>query len=197
VIYDLDPPHDRMSALLGDTLSISGSYLAEDPGTLVVVELSHRLWPTPEKLPATTATGAKVTLDLPTNAALWPPGLYTVTVLVTRDSTTQRTNDLVFSLAPRISSLLVIPPDPPDPRSLQLVFEPEVWPGQRLSVLLGGQEIRVASVTLQTGTLTVPVGDVAPGSYYVRLRVDGIDSPLIDVGVEPPQFDSTLKVILS
>lgn len=194
LITSVDPPHDQMNALLGDKLSISGTYLA---GSHVDVELRHRLWPTPEKLTATTATDTEVTLDLPPNPALWPPGLYTVAVLVTRNSTTQRTNELVFSLAPQISSHLVLPPDPPDPRSLQLVFTPEVWPGQRVSVLLGGQEIRVASDTPQTGTLTVPVDDVAPGSYYVRLRVDGIDSSLVDPIADPPAFNAALEVILS
>lgn len=194
VIFDFDPPHDRMSAVQGATLSITGRYLS---GDLVEIELSHRLWPTPLKLTAATATDTKVTFGLPADPDAWPPGLYTVTVLVTRGSTTRSTNDLAFSLAPEISSLLVIPPSPPDLQSLQLDFGPKVWPGQRLAVILGSRELRMPAVNLKTGSLTVPVGGVTPGSYYVRLRVDGIDSPLLAAGATPPQFDPALKVTLS
>jgi hypothetical protein len=206
VIYDIDPPYDRKSALQGATLSISGDYLASAPvGAPVQVEVSHRLWTTPKTImvPAPDVTSTKVTFVLPSAPTEpmaptdWPPGLYTVTVLVTRDSKTHRTNSLVFSLAPRITGHDVIPAAPPDPRSLQIDFEPKVWPDQRISVLLGSQEIRVPSVTSETGSLIVPIGDIAPGSYYVRLRVDGIDSQLIKAGVLPPEFDSALKVILS
>jgi Pvc16 N-terminal domain len=205
VIYDLAPPYDRTSALLGDTLSISGSHLS---GTTVMVELSHRLWTEPvlfTPLPSPATTDTKVTFVVSASFPDWPtglewlPGLYTATVLLTTGSKTQRTNSIVFSLAPRITNtpLATLPPDPPDPQSLQIDFEPRVWPDQRLSVLLGGQEIRVPSVTSPTGSLTVPVGDIAPGDYYVRLRVDGIDSQLIVIGDGPPHFNTALQVTLS
>jgi uncharacterized protein DUF4255 len=190
VIFELDAPYDRSSALQGSTLAITGRYLS---GDLVEVAVNHRLWPTPLTLTAATATDTKVTFGVPTDPDAWPPGLYTLTVLVTTGAKTRSTNDLVFSLA---AALVVIPPSPPDPLSLQLDFDPKVWPGQRLSVIVGSHEIRIPGVTAKTGTLTVPVNGVTPGSYYVRLRVDGIDSQLLDTSSLSPQFDPALKVTL-
>jgi hypothetical protein len=194
VLFDLEPPYDRTSALRGSTLSLTGRYLS---GDLVEVELSHRLWPAPLTLTAATATAGKVTFVLLADPDALPPGLYMVTVVVTTGLTTRRTNDLAFSLAAKISLPTVIAPSPPDPESLRLDFDPEVWPGQRLSVIVGSQEIRIPTVTAKTGTLIVPVDSVTPGSYYVRLRVDGIDSQLLAVGVLPPLFDPALKVTFS
>jgi hypothetical protein len=35
------------------------------------------------------------------------------------------------------------------------------------------------------------------GTYYVRLRVDGVDSFLINRSLNPPQFDATQKVTIT
>jgi hypothetical protein len=44
--------------------------------------------------------------------------------------------------------------------------------------------------------LTFPTAELAAGDYWARLRVDGVDSLLVDRTQTPPVFDSTQKVTL-
>ena len=39
--------------------------------------------------------------------------------------------------------------------------------------------------------------DLQPGSYFVRLRADGVDSLLVNKAVTPPVFDSIQKVTVT
>jgi hypothetical protein len=45
-----------------------------------------------------------------------------------------------------------------------------------------------------TESLRFRAADVAPGDYFIRLRIDGVDSLLIDRSVTPPVFKATHKV---
>jgi len=73
---------------------------------------------------------------------------------------------------------------------------PQVWPEQQVSLLLGDQNIPATPVTVPTGSLTFTATLVA-GTYYVRLRVDGVASFLINRSLNPPQFDATQKVTIT
>jgi hypothetical protein len=42
--------------------------------------------------------------------------------------------------------------------------------------------------------LTFDAKNQASGTFFVRLRVDGVDSLLIDYSRQPPQFDETQRV---
>ena len=48
--------------------------------------------------------------------------------------------------------------------------------------------------TRSTGTLTFVVQDAPPGEHWLRLRVDGVDSLLVDRTVTPPVFDPSQKL---
>jgi hypothetical protein len=41
------------------------------------------------------------------------------------------------------------------------------------------------------------VPSVAAGEYFARLRIDGVDSFLVDHSVSPPVFDQTQKVTVT
>lgn len=74
--------------------------------------------------------------------------------------------------------------------------EPEVRPEQRVALLLGDIEVLARVRTTQTDTLAFDAGSVAPGDYFVRLRVDGVDSLLVDRTVTPPVFDPGQEVTI-
>jgi hypothetical protein len=52
---------------------------------------------------------------------------------------------------------------------------------------------------MSTGTLrfVFPVASDRTGGYMVRLRVDGINLPLVDWTTKPPTFDAKQKVTIT
>jgi hypothetical protein len=74
---------------------------------------------------------------------------------------------------------------------------PEVRPKQRAALLLGDREILAEPHAAQTGTLTFNAESLVAGDYFVRLRVDGVDSLLVNRAVTPPVFDPTQKVTVT
>ena len=72
--------------------------------------------------------------------------------------------------------------------TLVLTVQPQIQPGQSVSLLLGTREVPIGPITVATGTLTIPVADASTGEFLLRIRVDGIDSPIIDRSAVPPAF---------
>ncbi len=185
-------PNSQTCARLGDVLTLTGSNL---DGTSIGVVFNHPLWSSSvEVAPEPGPTPTRVDVKVPNSPAAWPAGFYTVTVLVQRPGETYRrsTNQLSFPLAPRIS---IAPASAPGPSVTYTVSTaPEVWPDQFAALLLGDQELVAPSHPSQSATLTFNAQNLVAGDYFVRLRVDGVDSILIDQSVSPPVFDQTQKV---
>jgi len=87
------------------------------------------------------------------------------------------------------------PPAPPTERKLTVKCSPQVWPQQRASLLLGDVELLADPHPTKTDTLTFPLGTLS-GEHWVRLRVDGVDSLLVNYAATPLAFDATQKVTL-
>lgn len=202
-------PNERQPSIRpGETLRLSGHHL--DGDRLRVHFDNPRLAspviipdPGDAALPAATDSGpADISVTLPAASAEWAAGFYNVTAVVERDADaanpTRTTNALFFSLAPTV--LNVSPASSPAPAgdfTVTLTCDPEVRPTQRVSLLFGDREIPADSHPTQTDTLTFRVTNVGPGSvgrHFVRLRVDGVDSLLIDYTKTPPEFDQS-KVV--
>jgi hypothetical protein len=198
----LELPEPRSSALLGDTVRLTGHDLAGD--TVKVVFDSPRLQEPKRLDPEPDATAAAVEVKLPDNAAAqtsWPPGLYSVAVEVTEAGPPVRTRTS-GSVPFRLASVL----EGPLPlnavialgeANVDVSFSPEVRPAQRVSLLLGDRQIPSPPRAAKTGDITFTVTEAEPGEYFLRLRVDGVDSILIDVGAEPPAFLQDHKVVLT
>lgn len=183
----------HLSAELGDTLVLSGAGLA---GDTLTAEFNHALLATPLALPLAPGSSARralVTLPAAGSAdADWPAGQYTVALRIdSAGKPGRRTNDIGFGLAPR----LLAPPAlsaPPAPYTLTLQLAPQVWPGQRLDVFVGGEPFRPAPPAAKTGLLTVALTGLAPSDtpLPVVVRVNGVDSLVVrDLDAQPPGFD--------
>jgi hypothetical protein len=196
----VQPLGSETSAVLGNDLLITGHDL---DGTNISAEVSHPRLQNPMPLPApSNATATAITVNLPNQPQNFPAGIYTVSVSVIRPGETfkRTTNALPFAVAPQILS------NPPisaarnaNKITITLACSPEVLPAQRVALLLGGDEVPAEPHLSQTGNLTFvakddPQGKFAPGDYFVRLRVDGVDSLLIDRSVKPPKFKASEKV---
>ena len=186
----------QSSARLGDIIRFSGVFL---DGTNIGVQFSHPLLATPIEVPANagnTATSLSVTIPT-TQPAAWPPGFYTVAAAVQRPGETFRrtTNSVPLSLAPRIS---VTPASAPAGAIVYSVaVAPDVWSTQRASLLVGSHEFLADARTVATGALSVTTSGLVAGAYAVRLRVDGVDSLLVDRSKTPPVYDPTQMVTVT
>jgi len=188
----LTPPNSQTSVRLGETLTLTGINLS---GSNIGVVFNHSLWSDPVEVPPDAgASDTQLPVTIPNQPAAWPAGFYTVEVMVQRPNESYRraTNQLPFPFAP---SITIAPPTAPAGNiTYTATVTPQVWPEQRAALLLGDKEILADPHPAQTGTLTFQAVGVTAGDYYVRLRVDGVDSILVNRSVTPPVFDPTQKV---
>ena len=211
------------AARLKDTLVISGHHLdgiiGQNASTPFVRFTNQRLGFTREIAPDAGATADEIQVTLPDNDHVnlknpsnFAAGFYTLAV-VFRESNAGvadpqgivvgETNELALSLVPQIET---INPKkaPKGVVTFTITCNPAVQPGQRVSLLFSGQEILFAPqppITTPTEQLTFVVKSAAPGIYYLRLRVDGVDSLLVDPAVDPittpPVFDPNMQVTIT
>jgi len=190
------PPNRQPSAGLNDAVTITGYHL---DGSNVSVRFNHALWSAPVDVkPDAGATATQLTVTIPDDPTTWPAGFYAVEVQVQRPGETflRTTNQLALSIAPRITLAHTSTATANQAYTVTntVTSVPDIWPSQRAALLFGDQEIAAPDHPAQTGTLTFVADNVAAGDYLVRLRVDGVDSPLVNRGVTPPMFDPTQKV---
>lgn len=207
-------PNNQISALIGDLVNLEGHHLAGESGNpqdvTVHVEFSHRRnrsVPSVE-IPhqSRSANSARFVLN---NASAYPAGLYALhlaVIPVADASKQQTTNDLPLMIAPRIVSPMpmnvarvnVDAATGLGEATIDLTCSPHVLPEQHVTLGIGDREIAADPHPNQTGALTFRVQQIAAGEYRVRLRVDGIESHLIDRSTPgKPKFDQTQKVTLA
>jgi hypothetical protein len=188
------PPKNEPGALLGDQLVLTGHHLA---GDTVKVRFTHPLLATPHEI--TVAPGdrseTQVTVQLPIQPDQWPAGFYKIAVLITKAGEQDRTtNEIPLVLMPGIIlPILITLEASPVGYRMTVTCSPEVWPDQRASLLLGDREFNADDHPSQTDKLKFFLADVSPGTYFVRLRIDGVDTPLIDRSKEPPVFTGDIN----
>jgi hypothetical protein len=137
-------------------------------------------------------------VQLPNDPEHWPAGFYTLSVLVTKEGGTRTTNELPLSLAPRINTALPITVARANSdATVILKCGPKVTPDQRATLLLGDREIKAQPHSALTDQLTFVIPSASAGTFFVRMRVDGVDSLLVDRSVKPPIFDATQKVTIT
>ncbi|BFU92790.1 MAG: hypothetical protein NTAFB01_39770 [Nitrospira sp.] len=184
------PPQQRASAHLGDVLVVQGHKLA---GTNLAVRLTGSRLSQPIELPITSGnTETRLETTIPNQPATLPAGLYSLAVLVQRPGDTFRrtTNELTLALAPQITTALPasFARDGNGDVTITLTVRPEVQTAQRVALLLGDLEVVAQPRINQTDTVSFVIRAAAPGTYLVRLRVDGVDSEVVNRVATPPEF---------
>lgn len=188
-------PNAQVTAELGDTITLAGQNLTCESAQ---VQFSNLRLAEPIVIAGTGLTDKQITATLPKKPTVWPAGIYTVSVILTRAGVSDSiTNELPLAIAPKLTKLPLKPASAKAGVTLSLTCSPTVQPGQRVSLLLGDQEFPAASPTAATTQFTFPLAAIPPGTYFVRLRVDGVDSQLIDHSVTPPKFDPSQQVTIA
>lgn len=183
-------PEQRVSAQLGDTLVVQGHKL---DGTNLAVRLAGPRVSQPIELPVASGHSAtRLEATIPNQPATVPAGLYSLAVLVQRSGETFRrtTNEVTLALAPQITTALpaTVARAGNGDATITLTVRPEVQSAQRVALLLGDLEVMAQPRTTQTDTVSFVVHDAAPGTYLVRVRVDGVDSEVVNRTATPPEF---------
>ena len=187
VVPDLGQPDVR----LGRTVRVTGHHLT---GTARTVLLTNDRFGLEETIAAggTGEDQRAIEFMIPeASAAGFPVGVWRVGARLVRpgESDPRETNRLAMTLASQISGLpATVARDGAGTATFSLSFVPAVRKGQTVGLLLGQDEFAPETFTPPATSLDFVVEDAVAGSHLARLRVDGIDSPVIDRTSVPPTF---------
>jgi len=202
LLLSLAPPHGQPGVRLGmaegsgDVLTASGFNLTAAP---LSVQVTSPLLPAPVTLtpePGSSDTGFRVVLPGP--ASRWHAGTLTLAAVFEPTGRPRHvTVGLPLLLVPRLLSIHHEPSAVVRDRGrLRVICTPPVWPQQRATLLLGEEELPADPHPTLAETLTFPLPAPRSGTFPVRLRVDGVDSLLVDYTASPLAFDPSQRVTL-
>jgi len=184
------PPNEQPGAILGQTIDVQGHHLE---GSNRAVRLESRLLDVDREIAAQTGSESRlVRFTVPNQPAQLPVGIYSLRVLLERPGETERreTNQQALTILPRITTTLplTVARDPQGDATIALQCRPQIRPHQRASLILGAREVVASPHATPTDSLEFVVRGAAAGGHLVRLRIDGIESLIVDHTAKPPVF---------
>ncbi|MDE2394984.1 MAG: DUF4255 domain-containing protein [Burkholderiales bacterium] len=197
------PPNKQGAARLGDKVGVRGIRL---DGSHVRARLRHRLLAAPLDFTATVEAGGRdASFQLPADAAAQSAllaGLFQLSFVLTPagDSEERESNAIALAIAPDpvitadavlgLPAIALVRAGAPPQVTVTLAARPQVRPEQQTLLALGSATAVGAGRTLATDPLVfVFPASLAAGGQRLRLRVDGVDSLLVDKAALPPRFD--------
>ena len=191
------PDGGQPVARLGQVIDLTGHHLDGAARTVLLGNDRFEIEQTIAALPG--GEGRLMQFSIPVlQATDFPVGVYRVGAQVVRPGETdaRQTNRLAMTLAPEITGLPIsVMRDVSGAASFSLNFNPALRPGQTVSLVLGLQEFAPQAFAAPCTTLNFVIGHAPIGSHLARLRIDGIDSPIVDHSVSPPVFRNQRVVI--
>jgi hypothetical protein len=194
-------PNQQTAAHLGDTVALGGAQF--DGADQILLLSLPRLDIEQAIAPPSAVAADRIEFVIPDQPTDYPAGNYSMALQVGRpgESQPRTTEQVSLRIAPRITSL-VSPPqvfprgnDDDHVAIVTLSCSPEVRPTQRVSLIIGSREVVADDHPATTADLAFTVRDAPLGVHYVRLRVDGVDSQLVDRGKSPPAyFDHRIEI---
>jgi hypothetical protein len=203
-VFRVVPATPQPAATLGESVRIEGAHLA---GTGVEVRFSHPALTAPNAVTIGVHTQRDF-IDVPLPAspganAAWPAGAWTVRVVLTppTETTPRETNTAAMLLAPVIrfaGATGAVRDGVTGDVTATIEVSPEVRPGQRATLALGGDLALAEPHGTATDTLVFEYGDIPGGPQPVRLTIDGAESRLIllspKIPPDPPAFDPAQRI---
>ena len=180
---------------LGDVVTVKGHHLA---GTARAILLRSDRFRVEREIPLASSTDeATFVFTVPNLPADLPVGVYQLELRVLRagDKEPRTSNVLPVALAPTIT----FPPmamtrgavnGTPNVLSLTIGCQPEVRVGQKVALLMDSREAPAQPFAANTATLNFEFADAPPAGAtpLLRLKVDGIESIVINRAKRPPVF---------
>jgi hypothetical protein len=204
-ISEITPRAEQLAARLGEPVDIEGHLLEGD--TVEAAFTDSRLQRT--MLLPTTPGNELVTVQLPTGAGQggadptdgtdtdnWRCGVYDVTVRTQTGAAPVRvTNTAPMVLAPTIVSAAAA--TNAGLTTFTINCAPRIRAGQTVSLIVGSRELPVEPFVGPVSSVQFRGRDFASGvDEWLRLRVDGVDSLLVDRSTTPPSFSLSDRVTI-
>jgi hypothetical protein len=208
-LFTAEPPLKQSGARLGETITIKGVRLA---GSGHRVRLVHRLLANPIELtPAVlNAAGTELTIALPNDAAAqsaFVAGQLALSVRFTPtgEANPRDTNAVPLVLAPvpviaanvplALPAATVTRGGVPLRVTVTLATRPQVRLEQRATLLLDSAEASALPRLNAAAALVFEFpNSLTAGNHWLRLRVDGTESVLLDRSSPAPVFDPTQSI---
>jgi Pvc16 N-terminal domain len=185
------PAGSQFVVQLGTTVTLTGSHL---DGSNPEAILANDRFEVDESLPAAGGSGAtKLLFSIPpASAADFPVGVYRVgaRVQLTGEPAPRTSNQLAMTLAPALTTLPAGPVarDGAGTATFSIGFTPAVRAGQIVRLVLGTSEFAPQPFAEGATSLNFVIPNAPVGTHLTRLRIDDIDSPIIDPSQSPPVF---------
>jgi hypothetical protein len=194
------PPARQPVAAIGDTIALQGRHLDGSNREVLLTNDRFEINATIPALPPlspSVSTDALIEFSLAGQAAALPVGVYRVAARLVRpgESDARETNRMALTLAPQMTNLpLSVARAGNGSASFTIEFTPALRPGQSAVLILGQTEYLPQGGPGSPATeLNFVIPDAPPGSHLARLRIDGIESPIIDLSAEPPAIPTFLN----
>jgi hypothetical protein len=177
---------------LGDVVTATGHHLAGSARALLLH--SDQFGVDREIAVADGSDETALGFTVPNLPAALPAGLYQLRLRVLRagDTAPRTSNSLPVALAPAITSFppLVLTRSPANVLSVRIGCTPEVRVGQKATLLMDAREAPAKPFAANSATLDFEFADAPPAGAtpLLRLRVDGIESIVVNRGARPPVF---------
>jgi hypothetical protein len=192
------PPAHQPVARIGDTVDLQGHDL-DGTGREVLFANDRFEIDTTIAALAPAPSGADGTIQFaldPTLTSTLSVGVYRVGARLVRpgESDPRETNRLAMTLAPQMTNLpLSVLRDVSGTASFTIDFVPALRAGQRVVLILGQHEFLPQSIGSPPTELSFVIPNAPVGSHLARLRIDGIESPIIDLSADPPATPTFLN----
>ncbi len=193
------PPERQPVAAIGDTIALQGHHLEGSNREVLLTndrfEIEATIPALPPPSPAV-GTDALIEFSLEGQAAALPAGVYRVAARLVRpgEDDPRETNRIALTLAPQMTDLpLSVARAGDGSASFTIEFTPALRAGQSAVLVLGQIEyLPEGSPGSPPTELSFVIPDAPLGSHLARLRIDGIESPIIDRSAEPPAIPTFL-----
>ena len=180
---------------LGESVSISGYHLNQPDVSNIRVLLRFSSENLEADIPLTgIPDNQQVQFSLPADASLWRAGVYELS-LVMDDSEGDpiESNRLPLTIAPSFANFSAVR-NADDTVSAEVIVTPEIHDSQSVSLIIGQTEQVAESISGQSNAASFEFPHLDAGDHWARIRVDGIDSILINRAVTPPEFHLSQQV---
>jgi hypothetical protein len=187
------PPLGQPVARIGDTIELRGDFLDGGGREVLLSNDRFEIEATIAALPPA-ATGADTLLRFelaPALAASLAVGVYRVGARVPQagDLAPRETNRIALTIAPRMTNLpLAVTRGADGSASFTIDFTPALRAGQRAVLVLGQDEFTPQGGGSPSSSLAFAIAHAPVGALLARLRIDGIESPIVDLSKEQPGF---------
>jgi hypothetical protein len=192
-----EPASGGPSVLSGEEVALRGSALTGADA----VRFRHPLLAEPVEASGAAIVSASDTEVRVAVPAQLPAGIASATVTVPQPAGAGSlpTNEVPIAVAPDIASPalpIAVARGAGDAVQVTVGVRPEALPEQRAYLIAGSTPLPAAALTTPSSTLSF-AGKLAAGEYPLRLRVDGVDSPLVDRTATPAAYDPDRRLVVT